>query len=682
MMKALADPGINAGVDTTTIGVVSMSGPMDSSFTPYYDPVVDLNNSGVMCAYGYGRLYSGVYVPGMYTLGLPIGNMGVSAVRYSTRQVTDPSGKNPWTTSGYSESFHDFHTNIISNAAYAGHSILLESNEMLTRGQTTLPYADQKYPSADVSTKSDGGLIQATEYKTIQADLQKHFRAATDQDDDAWLYDGIAEAAMIFFGKEADELLADPLAPTNGAKGGAYAAIKNDPDDIVTRYVVLVSSGRDSNVYNPDFQQVQTMNLVNGMKNSGVQFMVVSVAADGGDPESSSTLSQKYSPYLLSDMLKKNRFGAGQEGDPTATTAVMDDSAWLALIATPMGYKSSSETVVSVGDPNVTASASNALKTNCTSWADVAAVYNQAANIVQYEKIPTIFTYVPADKPELIQDVLKDYTDEMVNFDRSGKTVLEIGSDFDLYQYPNHSLFKTSTGVVQRSGKKLTWDLKDGIPQDGHASLSFYVKLNTALAAPGEYCQVLSFAEFSSTGKYKTATNTRLNPRIVTIQKDFPVCYITAGGEIKTDASEESGAADLPPEYGTVQDQVVNESRFDEALLPMQISAQQSGAAPDITAVEAKKTKDGRGQVSVSVKNGADMYFQWQYKDKNENWRDVSGANSSVYTLGRFFRAGKKYQFRCEISNRAGKKHYSDVIDLVASRSAAAGEGLQSGATH
>lgn len=549
MFQKLSDSTINPNAQTTALGFTAFSGPDDTAFSPYYDQTVHANNgAGIIGTYGYGSISSINHLPMVYPTGFPMGNGAFSGVRYSTRQVTAPGGTNPWKNTGLVESFRGFHTNIISNPAYTGTDLLMEANALLTRS-VAFPLTAQKYNTIGPSTLTTGGLIEAKDYTDIIADAQNRFRAATDQDNEVWIYEGLAEAAMIFFGDKAkDELLIDASGapPFSGAaKGGAKAAIRPAANDPVQRFVVLLTHGKDTNGSNTYVQNVSIMNLVNGMKNSGVQFIVIGIDADGGDPTTSTTIAQTYDPINLSDMLAKNSLAVGGEGDPTINTTVNDDNAWLALISMPMGIKNG-DNIIDVGDPASTMS----LKTDNMTWSDVINDY-QSNGLVQNTEVVSSYYHVPADDPEKIKDLMsEDILEAMTNFGSESTVNITLSEEFSIYKMPEKPIVITSVGTVSQNANSIKWDIGN-LSADVIATCSFYVKFSLPQHTDRNgnlYYSVTEFSNFTAKGRYKTEQNTQSPPRVVMIQKDFPKVFVSLSGSVKYDETSSGNTIDKTAE--------------------------------------------------------------------------------------------------------------------------------------
>ena len=268
-----------------------------------------------------------------------------------------------------------------------------------------------------------------------------------------------------------------------------------------------------------------------------------------------------------------------------------------------------------------------------------------------------------------------------------------LGSSFSLINYPGEPRYRASEGTsVEWSGSSFKWYIGTknaaGIYEvpaadDGVFRLSFYIKLSDAAIKAGGFHAV--FNQLGVTYVQYPDGNV-LNKNQTT--KTYPNVYISSGGEVKegvTGASDGENANQTTAEVEmtkntdieTLFSKTEGEKKTESAAMSS-VSSPNTSEKPEITKISFGLTPEGKNQVTVSVKNGSSMLFQWQKKE-GDNWVDILGANGSVYTLGKGFKVGQKYELRCIISNRANQKFYSDSLIVTPEKSAMQNETLKQG---
>lgn len=230
-------------------------------------------------------------------------------------------------------------------------------------------------------------------------------------------------------------------------------------------------------------------------------------------------------------------------------------------------------------------------------------------------------------------------------------------SGFTVTKVPGYPLYTLSAsdgsdpGTATVSGTSISW--KPTLTPDIEYSLVYYVKADSTV----NLNSFLNVVDMSISFTQGTNTSTAR----------FPSIYVKVDtGETKTDKEAEITTIEKEAEKTTTK------------LMPI-VGGQGtllSRAVPEINGVSSKKLTNGRTQVTCDVKNGSDFCYQWQYKDTADKWIDITGANSSTYTLGRPLVVGKTYELRCVVSNSRGTKVISEVIKATYTKSAVSSESL------
>lgn len=239
-------------------------------------------------------------------------------------------------------------------------------------------------------------------------------------------------------------------------------------------------------------------------------------------------------------------------------------------------------------------------------------------------------------------------------------------SAFDIYKMPGQPLLSVSQSdggsdsTATYANGKIDWTFTGALKSSVTYTLVYYVK-SVAGATPGAYYPVLSSNTFSYT--YTDSSGT-----VVNMTKSFPTISISpSDGETKKEE-----AADATTTSKT-------ETKTSTALLPITGSTGtlKSKAIPVINGVSSKTLTNGRTQVSCDVVDGSDFYYQWQYQNDKNEWVDISGANSSIYTLGAPLKVGQTYKVRCVVMNSRGTKTISETLEVKRTNSKLSSETLQ-----
>jgi len=641
------NPAINAGAKVTSAGIVVFNDVGDTSLEPY----ATLNQAVVGFTFGYGYMEES--------------KQERDSIVFSSRMFHEDNVLAAGVGLGYNW------------AAQLGGDPFAKSvlNQPLPKLIDTVlaDTTNQTYTKENQQSASRGMIFydEKGENKTLLQNALKEVKAST-ADSGTELAHGLAEAA-IMLGVD----LIDTGAPS--VKLGTPPSAT----DGKRRFVILLSDGEDSGWLPATFEKVSEM------KNAGVQFYTMGIQTTGE---------------------------AVQKTNHTGTGYRKDGSAWPGAIyidvtnsSLPANWKNWE------GTKNVSASemlkdASPALNsefeqplvfmatdyhvdqhpfsTTYATWEDVEADYlgGPSNGKPDWNRADPKYYYVGKTNniTAEIKDTFAEIAKRIIQFGENAQTQIKLNSNFTLYQYPGKPLFEKGgieNQTVINKGGSINWNFNgDGIPTMKEATLTFYVKLNSKAVKAGEFQSPLEKLVFSATGPFP---GEGAKPRYGWPERDvtiaFPQAYITAAGGI---TSEDGSGTEVE---GEKQAEVKPDLEFEDsptisAALPIAGGLGSYAAREDaqITGVESKKLKTGKTQVQVAVKNGSEMYYQWQYQDESKNWVDIFGANGSTHTLGKKFKSGKKYQLRCVVSNAAGKKFESDTLEVTATKADIVGETLQS----
>ena len=457
---------------------------------------------------------------------------------------------------------------------------------------------------------------------------------------------GLAEAETMLYST-------GQISPGNvvQAKGGMDEDGWNGVDHI-RRYVIFLSDGADNGGFIQD-----TMQRINRMKANGTEFMVIGIDTEGATDDNGKVI------------VPSNTFSKPTDPGPDDYVTHTTGPHYGQFLSW-MGSKMKSYSGAAYG----------AWSTLDPFWGGPPYVTDDYTESNWTGKIN--YKYLPGG-PNLAADIqatFQEYVDQIIFFGHDAKVDFKLSTEFDIYQYPGKPKFEfsNSRSTMKQQGGNWVWDLGMGIPKTEEVFCSFYVKINKDITMDGTFYSVLEKAVFSVIGPFpipgqKKPVGGWLDSTGIW---NYSTTYVSPTGGIKSDEqkAEEQAAVEAvatPKEPETIA-----------AALPIVGGLGSAVARGDaeITGIEAKQLKTGKTQVSVSVKNGSEMYYQWQRQD-GKDWIDIPGANSSTYTLtvGKTFKAGQKYKLRCVVSNAMNKKFYSDVIEATATKSSTSGEKLQSG---
>ena len=484
----------------------------------------------------------------------------------------------------------------------------------------------------------DGEGIGKQAFKDIMDDMFFASTGGSGTD----IIDSMDEAAILLFGPEGAQ-----SATSLGTTGVADTATGvNDVDDI-RRYVIFLSDGGDNSPGGPE----STFEKINNLKAKGVEFMVIGIDAEDGD---------KAHEQQTTDA---NGFVVPAKTLPPTATSI--DSQYLAW----MGSRLVDYT------------------TSFSSWAAVDTNYTGTTTGGAYNYVPysTNYTYIDAangDMTEQIEAAFADFVNKIVNIGEDAKVSADLNIEyFSIYQMPGKPRFEffgaAGQKVIETNGK-FVWDHNGGLPLYGSNTVSFYVKVNKDKMNDPNFSSVLLNAEYSCVGQFplngvKPLEPYGVWPEIVMV-KDVPVAMISPANGIKQTSTAEDVESSSP-----AMTYASDENKSSGMAIPINtnVSLANSKAVPEITDVSSNKLKSGKTRVSVTVKNGKDMRYQWQKQNADKKWEDIFGANTSVYTLGKGFVAGKKYTLRCVVTNPAGDPFYSNPIVVTATKSNVSSEKLQ-----
>lgn len=91
-----------------------------------------------------------------------------------------------------------------------------------------------------------------------------------------------------------------------------------------------------------------------------------------------------------------------------------------------------------------------------------------------------------------------------------------------------------------------------------------------------------------------------------------------------------------------------------------------SAAPPTVKDVKAEALAGRKIKLTVTANSasGGNLLYQWQVQNEDGSWKNIGGANGSVYTV-RKLKAGKSYSFRCMVKS-GGTMAYSDAVKATA----------------
>lgn len=243
--------------------------------------------------------------------------------------------------------------------------------------------------------------------------------------------------------------------------------------------------------------------------------------------------------------------------------------------------------------------------------------------------------------------------------------------------------------TVSSSGRTISWDI-DEIPDDGTLiELIYYIKANDTNDAD------LSYPVFDEAYLfYNTVLDVLGIPTPGTIVNHFPNAYIKGGavsGGGSSGGSSGSGGSGLPSDpngipvgSGGTTGTGGSSSAPSTGAEGHQENRELAGnggwgdvsdIAPNVTEIKGSTDSSGRSRVEVSLTNGNQMRYQWQFKNSAGEWEDIFGATGSRYTLGKQFTVGQEYELRAKIINPAGKMSFTEIVKLT--MEAGNGGGLQ-----
>lgn len=668
-IATFADSKKNPGNNRTFLGVTTFSSGSDASNSPWIDDVIYSYGTPTahhFANFGYGNVYSSTTVPGAI--------VGIhSGINYSTRFDTDRSSMSSHTR------IRNYHASSLGGSTTSMSDYL----DGLVARDAQFLYQDKIYPNPHAqshdmtSTTTQGGLLPMAQMAALESDLETRIVASTTEQNGTWIYDGIAEAANIFFGDVS-----------NVAKKKAR---NNDPTEVdeVNRYVIILTDGENTDMTN---NITQIMGLVSEMKNAGVQFMVMAI--------DSSPTTPTYDLTDLEAVINQIDTAGLAANDPD--TSGNDMTPWMALMAMPMAGLESTGTAgtatdyMTVGDLDLTtvtnapASSTNGqLSTSYSSWTDIVNDYRgtiaNGDELVQDPWTQPAVAYIPSTNPDRITTVFNQFVDQIIKLGEGTKVDAALNGLFNVYQMPGEPLFTVDgraavAGEVSNTKSSFTWNLLNEIPLGGRTTLSFYVKVDMKSAQPGMFYSILDSAVLTSYGRfYHEGDNPGPVLRKIDLAKSFSPAYVNPiAGTIDQESAEGDVTSDALDgiNLGTTGAQGHQQNRKDGESTRNYTSAL-TNAAPKITGLSVGTGLSGKPKAIVNVENSSYMRFQWQYKDEDGEWKNIFGATSSQYTLGGTFVAGTEYELRCRITNDAGSVFYTDVLKITAA-SATKSEGLQS----
>lgn len=250
--------------------------------------------------------------------------------------------------------------------------------------------------------------------------------------------------------------------------------------------------------------------------------------------------------------------------------------------------------------------------------------------------------------------LFKQYAQKMVQSISSVTVQDKLGAAFDIYQMPGKPALEAKVegpraatidvGVPTISNGVIDWTIPSEIDDYHYFTLTYYVKMDTSNTDPSLYYE---------TNEYAYATYRFDNKDYVIY---FVQPYASQGGavEVKEPAAGQETAAQEPEKTPSSLIATGSMRLMDSSPI---YTAEYEG-------IKMRTLSSGKTQLYLSVKNAGKFVYQWQYKDADGNWVDIFGANSSVYTLGKAFKSGQEYEFRCIIRNAHGSTFYSDIIKV------------------